>query len=270
MRRQSLAAVLLLTGVTAALLAALGRTGEDAAQDVPAAQRQPPRVLPGLQSDGFVQLPNQWRLRPVGTQIEVGDLPVNIAVHPDGRYLAVLHAGYGTHEVMVIDVQARSRIVSRAVIDQAFYGLTFSPDGRRLYASGGEYEVVHAFEFRNGQLFDHRQIPIADPKGKYILGGLAVSPDAKTLAAAGTWGNAVTLVPLDAPDQKAVVALDPIGKQLPSERTGPTFRENEGGAPPGRNTADDCFPYACLFEPGGKRLFVSLWNKAAVAAQKAN
>ena len=35
--------------------------------------------LPGLLDDGFVQLPNQWRLRPAGKQIEVGNFPVNAA-----------------------------------------------------------------------------------------------------------------------------------------------------------------------------------------------
>src|SRR5690349_12856009 len=38
---------------------------------------------PGKRPDGSVLLPNQWSLRPVGRQIELGDFPVNIAAHPD-------------------------------------------------------------------------------------------------------------------------------------------------------------------------------------------
>src|SRR5262245_26082672 len=129
MRRQSLSAVLLLTGASAALLASLGRGREEQAQ-APAnlvARPVPQRVLPGMQADGFVQLPNQWRLRPIGTQLELGDFPVHIAVHPDGEYLAVLHCGYRDHEIVVVDVKSsRQRIVSRAVLDQAFYGLSFA------------------------------------------------------------------------------------------------------------------------------------------------
>src|SRR5262245_12072211 len=132
MRRQSVASAVLLTGLCAALLVAIGRGRE---QQEPAgliARPAPARVLPGLQADGFVQLPNQWRLRPAGTQIDLGDFPVNMALHPDGRFLAVLHAGYREHEVAVVDLAgARPRIVSRAVIEQAFYGLCFAPDGRR-------------------------------------------------------------------------------------------------------------------------------------------
>ena len=37
------------------------------------------RILPGLQEGGEVLLPTQWSLRPAGKQLEVGDLPVNIA-----------------------------------------------------------------------------------------------------------------------------------------------------------------------------------------------
>src|SRR5215203_3790123 len=41
--------------------------------------------VPGIQHDGTVLLPNQWSLRPVGKQVEVGDFPVNIALHPKGK-----------------------------------------------------------------------------------------------------------------------------------------------------------------------------------------
>src|SRR3954463_9482588 len=84
--------------------------------------------LPGQRPDGSVLLPNQWVLRPVGTQIPVGDFPVNLALHPGGKFGAVLHCGYGPHEVVILDLAA-SAIVSRTKLDEAFYGLAFSKDG---------------------------------------------------------------------------------------------------------------------------------------------
>ena len=117
---------------------------EPKADQLTARNRPSTRLLPGVQSTGAVQLPNQWSIRPVGRQVALGDFPVNIAVHPSGRWLAILHAGYGTHEVSIFDAdKSRQKVVSRVIIDQAFYGLTFSPDGKTLYASGGELEVVH-------------------------------------------------------------------------------------------------------------------------------
>src|SRR2546430_14172207 len=91
-------------------------------------------VWPGKQPDGSVLLPNQWSLRPAGRQIELRDFPVNMAVHPRGRYVAVLHCGYSVNVVTVVDLVSQ-KIVSHANIDQGFYGLEFSADGGRLFCS---------------------------------------------------------------------------------------------------------------------------------------
>jgi DNA-binding beta-propeller fold protein YncE len=205
------------------------------AQEVPpkpAAQR---RELPGVQAGGSILLPNQWSLHPAGKQIPLGDFPVNLALHPEGRWLAILHAGYGEHDVTVLDLK-RQKVVSRAVLDQAFYGLCFTPDGRRLFAGGCEHEVVHAFDFADGYLSHHEELRVAPASEKFIVGGLAVDRAGRTVYAAGPWGGAVCILPVDDPDKRATVS-----------------------------TGKDSFPYACLPDPSGKLLYVSLWNKAAVA-----
>src|SRR5438552_453299 len=84
--------------------------------------------------------------------------------------------------------------------------------------------VLPGFHFRGGYLSNRRTIEVADAKSRSIIGGLAVTADGKTLAAADTFGNAVVLVPLDAPDQKRAVALGPPGKELPAGIYGPMFR----------------------------------------------
>ena len=121
------------------------------------------RVLPGLGQDGLVQLPNQWKLNPAGKQTEVGDLPVNIVVHPTGQFVAVLHCGMREHEVVVMATGAAGGIASRTVVKQAFYGLAFSPDGKQLYASGGEFDVVHFWDFDKGQLHNARTLEVKTP-----------------------------------------------------------------------------------------------------------
>src|SRR5215469_16110378 len=108
-------------------------------------------LLPGQRADGSVLLPNQWSLRPAGKQVPLGDFPVNIAVHPDGQYAAVLHSGHGQHEIIIVDVVA-AKVVSSMKVNEAFYGLEFSTGGNRLYCSGSSDEVIHVFDFAKGQL----------------------------------------------------------------------------------------------------------------------
>ncbi len=61
-------------------------------------------VLPGVGADGAVRLTNSWKINPVGRQLGLGDLPVNIALHPSGKWLAILHAGYGEHEIVLVEI----------------------------------------------------------------------------------------------------------------------------------------------------------------------
>ena len=110
------------------------------------AETKPKPELPGAQPDGAVLLPNQWYLRPVGTQLKIGDFPVNIAVHPSEKFAAILHCGYGQHEVQILDIAA-GKIASRANLAEAFYGCAFSPDGSKLIVSGSAEEALTVFKF---------------------------------------------------------------------------------------------------------------------------
>ncbi len=238
MRRRSWLAAFVLLGACGGLAFGLPLFREG--QPAPAGPALAPaiaRTLPGLQSGGHVLLPNQWSLRPAGKQVPLGDFPVNLALHPTGRWMAVLHAGHGTHEVQIVDLKkGKERVCCRVPLEQTWLGLCFSPDGATLYASGGEREIVHAFAFEDGLLARRTAVRVAETTKTFIPGGLAVARDGKTLYAAGTWGHAVALVPLAAPEKRRTVAL------------------GEGS-----------YPYACLPGPGGKRLFVSLWGQAKVA-----
>lgn len=231
------------------------------------------RVLPGLQRDGFVQLPNLWKLKPTGQQIDVGDFPVNIQFHPTGQFAAVLHNGYREHEIVMISLATTGqKIVSRTIIPQSFTGLAFSPNGQQLYASGGEFDRVHVWDFDKGLLHNPRTIGIEQDKSRMVAGGLTLDPTGRDLFVAAVWGNAVVRVPLDNPDNKTIISL----------ATDATKQETPQGDPPspsdGRRDVDaaavdtsknpvkhNSFPYTCLVEPNGKRLFVSLWANAKIA-----
>ncbi len=149
---------------------------------------------PGMKTGERIQLPNQWSLQPAGEQIEFGDFPVNIALHPKEPYAAVLHCGYGAHEIVIVDLKSK-KVVSRAKEPEMFYGLAFDPDGKRLHVSGGEFDVVHEFAFAEGQLKNVRDLRATD-NARGVLAGVAHRSD-NTLLAANGWTNEIVALPLD-------------------------------------------------------------------------
>jgi DNA-binding beta-propeller fold protein YncE len=181
-------------------------------------------------------MPSQWRLDPAGKQMDVGSFPVNLAFHTSGKWLAVLHAGYGEHEIMIIDSASHAR-VSRVSLDCAFYGMTFTPDGTRLIASGGDRNQIHLFDFENGYLSHHQTINgLASGQDFVLPAGMACDPAGQTLFVAGCWANCVFRIPLSHPESKDRVTLEP-----------------------------GDFPYACVFDTRRSCLYVSLWGHAGIA-----
>ncbi len=229
--------------------------------------------LPGLRPDGSVLLPNQWSLRPVGQQVPLGDFPVNIAVHPDGRFAAILHCGHGAHEIVVVDVPA-AKVVSRAEIKEAFYGLEFSHGGNRLYCSGSSEEVVHVFDFKDGQLTANGDIRVCDAKERAVPCGMAVSADSRDLYVANVWGQYVSK--LDLSRRTVAEEIVPVmGAKNKVMRTTETEKQDPDPDLQAITKRDDAqfdttkpdapFPYACRLDERRQLLYVSLWAQAAVA-----
>jgi len=245
------------------------------AQPAPTARQT---ELPGWRPDGSVLLPNGWSLQPVGSQIPLGDFPVNIAVHPGGLYAAILHAGYGRHEVMVVDLRLR-QVVSRSPLDETFYGIEFSRDGQRLYCSGASAETVQVFHFAQGKLVPDRPLRLRDPKERGIPGGLALSRDGRTLFVANVWGQSVAQVRLTDGQVVTNVLLGPVELSqsltpipAPNHVADPDLaaitKRAEAQLDPA--SPDAPFPFACRLDEKRRRLYVSLWAQATVAVLDVN
>lgn len=219
------------------------------------AATKPAVTLPGLQRDGSVLLPNQWSLRPVGKQIPVGDFPINVALHRDGKFAAVLHSGYSQHEIRILEVKT-ARLVSQVALDESFYGLAWSPDGKRLFASGGSAEVIHTFDFKDGYLSAPRELVLRPVAEQGVPGGLAVSDDGGALYIAESWGQRVEKV--SAQDGKAIWV-----RSLGTAE-GRTTTDAEGERLKPANDPAAPFPYTCVPDEKHGRVFVSLWAKSTV------
>jgi DNA-binding beta-propeller fold protein YncE len=230
----------------------------------------PHSQLPGKQPDGSVLLPNQWSLRPAGQQVELEDFPINVAVHPRGRFAAILHSGYSAHAIVVVDISSAT-VVSRTEVHEAFYGLEFSSNGKTLFCSGAGDEAVRFFDFQDGLLSNPREVQLRDPKLRAIPAGLAVDHAAKRLFIANLWADRITRVELFPQPTVTDILLRTNASELsmapvpPSEDLDAEAANKREEASLYRAGPDDTFPYACRLDESRHRLYVSLWAQAAVA-----
>lgn len=227
--------------------------------------------LPGLRPDGSVLLPNQWSLRPAGRQVAMGDLPVNIAVQPSGRYAVVLHSGFAAHLLLVVDLNL-GKVVARAPIPEAFYGLQFSSRGDRLYCSGAGDEVVHVFDFEGGKLLARPDLRLRPESERGVPCGLAVSPDNRMLYAANVWGQRISVVDLKRRVNRGDILLlsetnrsEPVYEPRNSVNADLDALTKRSEALLDSSAPDAPFPYACALDASRQRLYVSLWARACVA-----
>jgi DNA-binding beta-propeller fold protein YncE len=113
-----------------------------------------------------VQLPNQWMLTPAGdVHRQLGDLPLQIARSADGKLLAVTNNGVGVQKIQLFRTSDAAQL-SEIEIPKAWYGLAFSSDGKKLFASGGNDNLVAIFKIENQQLVRDGEIVLGQPWGK--------------------------------------------------------------------------------------------------------
>ncbi|MBI2272779.1 MAG: bifunctional YncE family protein/alkaline phosphatase family protein [Bacteroidetes bacterium] len=98
-----------------------------------------------------VLLPNGWHLTPVGKQLPLGDLPLNLVVSNNRRYLAVTSNGQSSQSIELFDVQKGIKLDS-IEIAKSWYGLAFGKNDQFLYASGGHDNRVIRYAVTNQKL----------------------------------------------------------------------------------------------------------------------
>jgi DNA-binding beta-propeller fold protein YncE len=189
------------------------------------------------QPPGSVLLPTGWRIQPAGMQIPLDTFPMSSALSHDGKFLLVLNGGYHPPSISVLAVDGMKEIAKVPVAD-GWLGLTFSPDGTRVYVGGGSKYCVYEFSFsQDGQLKPTRALEVTPgktPGETDFIGDVAISPDGRSILAADLYHD-------------SVVAFD--------AQSGRVTAHNKSGRR----------PYRILFFPDGKSYFVSSWVDSAVS-----
>ncbi len=120
----------------------------------------------GPKADGTGVTSGGWYLTPAGTQVGLGNFPMDGAVSPDKKYFVAANAGTGTQSLQVVDTQQQKVVqtISYESPEALYIGLAFSPDGKKLYASAGGNNKIRVFNFDKGSLTEQSPIMMKDDK----------------------------------------------------------------------------------------------------------
>ena len=180
--------------------------------------------LVGVQQNDSILLPNGQTIVPAGSQVEVNDRPLGVAVSPDGTQAAVATASnFAPRALHIVDL-ATQTVAQTIPIGNSFVGVAYSPDGKTLYVGGGADNDVKVFTRGAGGVWSqapHIAIASSSPSG------LSLSPAGDKLYVALNRRNALGIVDTNT---RATV-------QVPT------------GA----------FPYAALATRDGRKVYVSNW-----------
>ncbi|MGD0737720.1 MAG: beta-propeller fold lactonase family protein [Terracidiphilus sp.] len=243
-------------------------------------------VGPAMGSAQTVDLPTSKQLigEIPGHPQRLNSLPMTMAVSPDGRYVVMVNAGYGTFEsqydqsLAVMDTQTGvlsdfpdKRTLAEEAKQTLYSGLAFSRDGKHLYASMGSVtdptgkgkdstgNAVVVYSFSDGKIAPERLIPLpleqlAPGRKTRLIGegeGDKGLPFPAAIAVVGDAGNEKLLVAGNLSDD--VLLLDPASGAIEKR-----FDLSETDAVPGT------FPVALAVAKDGARAYVALWNASEI------
>jgi len=235
-------------------------------------------------SDSFKHLPTGKTLEPIAGRVgPLNSSPFSIALSPDGRYAALLHAGFGTQtsggcQSISIFTFATNKVADfpdprfcGETAQSFFVGLAFSMDGNHIYASVGSItdptgekqgdigNAIAVYSFHSGKVTSERLIKIAPTKlasGKWIAKGLF-----KT--GAGTaipYPAGLAVIPGN-PERLLIANNFSDSVILIDAHTGDLIRQFDLST---NRFVPSAYPYMVVAARDGKRAWCSLWNGSQV------
>ncbi|MCE1199149.1 MAG: glutaminyl-peptide cyclotransferase [Marinilabiliales bacterium] len=182
-----------------------------------------------------ISLPNGWKLTPSGKMLSLGDLPLNMAVSPDHKLLAVTNNGQSDQTIQLIDPVAMKTLDS-VMIAKSWLGLDFSSNGKYLYASGGNDNRILVYALNNRKLVPSDTLVIGKKwPEKISIAGIAIDEKHQKLYTVTKENNSLYVYDLK---KREVVKQLPLG--------------GEG--------------YTCLLSEDSRTLYATCWgcNKVVV------
>jgi YVTN family beta-propeller protein len=211
-------------------------------------------------------------LDPVGTSHDLGSLPLSMITSPDSKHFVVVNSGYWDQGFQIVD-RATGEVVQTVVQPAAFIGAAFSSDGRELFVSGGDRDVVYRYAWISGraELRDSIVLGAVAPRehGVRYPAGIGASRDGRWLYVAENLADSLAVIDLTTsrvtqrfateryPYDVAVRVDGGVyvsawgGHTVSAFRSGPAGLVDDGRIVAGRH------PSALLLNHDGTRLFVA-------------
>jgi YVTN family beta-propeller protein len=144
------------------------------------------------------RLPTGQTLDPAGAITPIGQMPLAMVPAPGGRRIVLLLNGYREQGLQVVD---RLGAVTQTIPQEAaFIGLAFAHDGRSLFASGGNQDVVYRYRWDadSATLVDSLVLAVKRPRlsGTRYPAGLALSPNGSQLYVAENLADSLAVIDL--------------------------------------------------------------------------
>lgn len=215
----------------------------------------------GIGADGRIVVPTNQVLSPAGRQVDFSGRPTDVALSPDGRWLAVLNS----KDVLMIHPDSASVAHVQRNDAASYTGILFSPDGKTLYAStlpdrkraaglavfsvleDGKLqpaEPIRLSKAGDAAREDVVQVPATDVSASEIPAGLCMTKDGKRLFVVLNLSNRLVEWDFESKQVARAVAVGSApygvaianGKAYVSNWGGPRPKTGEPTGPAGRGT----------------------------------
>ncbi len=180
-----------------------------------------------------VLLPNGWSLTPPVNSMDLGDFPMNLVLSSSGRLAAVTNNGQSIQSLMLFDTR-NDTLLDQIEISKSWFGLKFSKDEKKLYASGGNDNMIRIYGIQNNKLSLEDSLVLGPPWPVRISPtGLELNESSHELYTVTKEDSALYIIDLDTHVFEKIA--------LPSEA------------------------YTCILGKQRDELYISLWGGSNVA-----
>lgn len=180
-------------------------------------------------------LPNGWSITPAGKNVPLNhDLPLNMVISPSKKQLAITNNGQSSQSIELLDLT--TDVISHdEAISKSYLGLAFNKTGEKLYASGGNDNLIVIYSVENNILKRDTSISLGKPFPNVISPtGICVYSEKNILYVVTKDNNKLYIC--NTLNNKVLKEIP-----LPNEA------------------------YTCILSPNKKYLYISLWGGAKVA-----